>query len=171
MSAGTWLPNGNGTYTPNNVFSYSISIACNHCSEPACKKVCPAGAIGKRGDGIVFIDKDLCIGCGSCATACPYSAPSLDKETMKMEKCDFCRELLAEGETPACVAACSMRAIEYGDIGTLKSRYPEAVQQLAPLSDPAQTKPSLLITPHRKYRNADDPISFNLPEEIQAYEV
>jgi anaerobic dimethyl sulfoxide reductase subunit B (iron-sulfur subunit) len=173
ISAGSWTEEAVGNavvYKPNNVFSYSFSIGCNHCADPACMKICPANAIGKRADGIVFIDRDACIGCQSCASACPYNAPSFNKETEKMEKCDFCRELLAADEQPACVAACSMQAIEYADLNTLRSKYPEAVQQVDPLSDPAQTKPSLLITPSRQYNKAANISSFSMPEELQAYE-
>jgi anaerobic dimethyl sulfoxide reductase subunit B (iron-sulfur subunit) len=173
ISAGNWTEDvvGNAVvYKPNNVFSYSFSIGCNHCADPACKKVCPANAIGKRGDGVVFIDRELCIGCQSCSTACPYNAPSLNKETEKMEKCDLCRELLVSGEQPACVAACSMQAIEYGELGALRSKYLEAVQQVDPLSAASQTKPSLLITPHRKYGKAVNTSSFSMPEELQANE-
>jgi anaerobic dimethyl sulfoxide reductase subunit B (iron-sulfur subunit) len=133
-------------------------------------KVCPANAIAKRADGIVFIDRELCIGCESCSAACPYNAPSFDREAMKMEKCDFCRELLAEGETPACAASCNMQAIEYGELEMLKVLHPEAVQQIFPLPDPSQTRPSLLITPHRKYKADQETSVFNMPEELQAYE-
>lgn len=167
--AGSWDTSGS-TPSPDGVYSYSFTIACNHCADPACMKVCPANAIAKRADGIVFIDRELCIGCESCSAACPYNAPSFDREAMKMEKCDFCRELLAEGETPACAASCNMQAIEYGELEMLKVLHPEAVQQIFPLPDPSQTRPSLLITPHRKYKADQETSVFNMPEELQAYE-
>ena len=169
-STGSWTVNSNGSLTPNNVCSYGISVSCNHCAEPACQKVCPAGAICKRADGIVFIDSDLCIGCLSCADACPYGAPSFNKETMKMEKCDFCRELLAAGELPACVGSCPTYSIEHGDLEYLKLIHHTAVSQVEPLPDPSQTTPSLLIKPHRKYVAAAPVTQYNMPEEIQAYE-
>jgi anaerobic dimethyl sulfoxide reductase subunit B (iron-sulfur subunit) len=173
VSTGNWvvIDEANRLYEPTNVFSYSLSIACNHCADPACKKVCPAGAIAKREDGIVFIDWDLCIGCGSCASACPYNAPSLDKEVLKMDKCDFCRELLPTGEDPMCVAACSVRAIEYGDLENLRIKHPNAVQRVEPLPDPSQTGPSLLVEPHRKSTNNMVATLFNMPEELQANEI
>jgi anaerobic dimethyl sulfoxide reductase subunit B (iron-sulfur subunit) len=171
VSTGSWdLP-----YNSGGAFSYSLSVACNHCADPACLKVCPVNAIVKRAkDGIVFIDKDICIGCGSCVTACPYGVPSLDKATLKTDKCDFCRELVSVGESPACVTACSMNAIDYGDLDYLKSKYPNAVQQIYPLASPEQTKPSILITRHRKSRGTESEATariFNMPEELQVAEL
>jgi anaerobic dimethyl sulfoxide reductase subunit B (iron-sulfur subunit) len=173
MSAGSFdtevLQEGSLTYkayNPNKVFSYSLSMSCNHCVKPACQTACPAGAIGKRDDGIVFIDKNLCTGCGICASTCPYGAPSMNPDTMKMEKCDMCRELITAGEGPACVDACSMNALDYGDIETLKLQYPMAVQQVYPIEGPAKTNPSLLIVPHRKYTGETGVIITSLPEEL-----
>ena len=171
IGMGSWSgPDANGAYTHTNAFSYSVSMACNHCANPACMASCPAGAIGKRDDGIVFIDRELCVGCMSCSFVCPYDAPSFDKDAMKMDKCDFCRELIGASETPACVAACLMQALEYGPLDRLELLHPEAVQQVAPLADPVQTNPSFLITPHRKYDDSSTGMPFNMPEEIQAYE-
>jgi anaerobic dimethyl sulfoxide reductase subunit B (iron-sulfur subunit) len=167
VSAGDWQ---------SDAYVYSVSMGCNHCADPACLKVCPVAAITKRAsDGIVFINKYACIGCGSCAAACPYDVPSLDLSlaSPKSDKCDFCRELLAIGESPVCVAACSMNALDYGDIDQLKSKYPGTVRQVFPIADPAETQPSLLITKHRKYTGAESAGSalvVNMPEELQTYE-
>jgi anaerobic dimethyl sulfoxide reductase subunit B (iron-sulfur subunit) len=172
VSAGDW----DKTSSDGGAYSYSISIACNHCANPACKANCPANAIGKRSDGIVYIDHELCIGCGNCTSACPYGAPSLSKEELKTRKCDFCRELVEMGESPACVAACSMQAIDFGDLDALKAKYPKAanVQQVYPIAGPEQTQPSLIITRHRKYTGNENGATadiFNMPEELQGYEV
>jgi anaerobic dimethyl sulfoxide reductase subunit B (iron-sulfur subunit) len=121
-------------------------------------------------NGIVDVDKDVCIGCGSCAAACPYDAPSVDKVTQTSGKCNFCKDLLAKDEMPACVAACSMQAIEYGTLDELKAAHPDAVAQVAPLPDAGQTSPSLLIKPHTKYAADMRFESFNMPEELQASE-
>ncbi len=51
-----------------------VPVGCMHCEEPPCLDVCPTTATGKRDDGIVTIDYDLCIGCAYCAVACPYQA-------------------------------------------------------------------------------------------------
>jgi Fe-S-cluster-containing dehydrogenase component len=45
---------------------------CQHCQEAPCTRVCPVGATWVRGDGIVVMDYDRCIGCRYCQVACPY---------------------------------------------------------------------------------------------------
>ena len=84
-----------------DVFAYYLSIACNHCEDPACVKVCPTKAHFKRKeDGLVVIDREKCIGCGACAAACPYGAPQLDVKAKKMLKCDGCLDRLEKGLAP-----------------------------------------------------------------------
>ena len=51
-----------------------MPVGCQHCAEPPCMEVCPSTATGKRDDGIVTIDYDICIGCAYCFVACPYQA-------------------------------------------------------------------------------------------------
>jgi phenylacetate-CoA ligase len=61
-----------GTYP--SVSRTFVPVGCQHCADPPCMHVCPTGATGKRADGIVTIDYDLCIGCAYCDVACPYQA-------------------------------------------------------------------------------------------------
>ena len=51
-----------------------LPTGCQHCDNPPCQEVCPSGATGKRADGLVTIDYDVCIGCAYCIMACPYEA-------------------------------------------------------------------------------------------------
>ena len=64
------------TGTFPNATMYHYSATCNHCESPACVANCPTGAMQKGDDGTVQHDDEACIGCGSCATACPYEVPS-----------------------------------------------------------------------------------------------
>lgn len=130
-----------------DVCAYYVSISCNHCADPACVKVCPTKAHFKRKeDGLVVIDTKKCIGCGACAMACPYHAPVLNPVTKKMSKCDGCLNRLQAGLQPICVESCPQRAIEFGPIEELRRKHGK-LAQIAPLPDPAQTKPSLVIRP------------------------
>ncbi len=84
----------------------SFAVLCQHCLDPQCMKACPNGALSKSKDGIVRMDKRLCVNCGLCIAACPEGAPfrAPDGEVVK---CDLC-----DGE-PACVEACPHGALMY----------------------------------------------------------
>jgi anaerobic dimethyl sulfoxide reductase subunit B (iron-sulfur subunit) len=144
---GGWVKQGD-FYVPNAVFSYGISVSCMHCENPACVNVCPAGAMTKRADGIVLVNQDQCIGCRYCEWACPYGAPQFDEHKGVMSKCNFCEDLLARGENPACVDACPMRAIEFGELSELRAKY-GTLAGVEPLPVPSITSPAVVITPHR----------------------
>ena len=140
----------------NNVFAYYVSVGCNHCSEPACVQACPTGACHKQQtNGLVKIDSDVCIGCGSCSRACPYDAPQLDPNRGVMTKCDGCEEEWNRGELPRCVQGCPQRVLDFGPIEELAARYPQAdVADIAPLANPSITNPSLLITRIPLHKNS-----------------
>jgi Fe-S-cluster-containing dehydrogenase component len=89
---------------------------CNHCEHPSCVTACPTRATYKREDGIVVVDKELCIGCGTCIAACPYGARYYHPGQQKVDKCDFCQAHLEQGQPPACVAACITACRHFGDL-------------------------------------------------------
>lgn len=93
---------------------FHLSLACNHCLEPACLVGCPANAYTKDPrTGAVLIDQDTCMGCRYCSWVCPYEAPQFNTATGIMEKCTFCDHRQAEGFTPACVVACPTDALRF----------------------------------------------------------
>lgn len=51
--------------------------ACLHCKDPKCMTGCPTGAISRLPQGHIDISPQLCIGCGDCASQCPYHAISM----------------------------------------------------------------------------------------------
>ncbi len=132
-----------------NVWAATITMSCNHCTTPACREVCPVEAITKsEEDGLVTINTDLCIGCQTCVTACPYSAPCYHPDTNTVGKCDGCLNMLAVDEQPACVAACQSRCLFFGEISELEAKYgANAVKDLTELPDSSMTGPNFLITP------------------------
>lgn len=146
-TGGSWMPQGD-QLVPNQVFGYTISIACNHCENPRCVEVCPTTAMHKRADGIVVIDQDQCIGCRYCQWACPYGAPQFDEAKGVMTKCNFCQDLLAQGQNPACVDACPLRALDFGELDQLRAKYGNT-NAVEPLPVASFTNPSLVLTPNR----------------------
>ena len=146
-AGGAWMADGDAWL--HDVFAYYVSISCNHCEDPICQQVCPSGAMRKHSDGFVVLDSERCIGCGSCAFACPYKAPSFSRAMRVMRKCDGCRFRVAEGLEPVCVPACPMRALGFGPLEELRVRY-GSERDVAPLPSSDYTKPSIVVTPHRR---------------------
>ena len=123
-----------------NVRRIYIPTLCNQCEDAPCEKVCPSGATYTRGDGIVMVNQQKCIGCNACAVACPYDARTqLTRDKLNrsyfggsdlagfelargarwlpgtVAKCDFCSRRVDDGLQPACVVACPTEARIFGD--------------------------------------------------------
>ncbi|MEG0791182.1 MAG: DMSO/selenate family reductase complex B subunit [Gordonibacter sp.] len=140
----------------NDVFTYYVSVACNHCDSPLCMAKCPQGAISKDSKtGIVTSDPEKCIGCGTCVITCPYGAPKVDEEKKKSVKCDLCADRIAEGKQPICVESCPLRALDCGEIADLRAKYGD-VAAVAPLPDSSETSPNLVITEPAGAKPFDD---------------
>lgn len=96
---------------------YFLPVSCQHCANPECVTVCPTGASRiNEEDGTVQIDRDQCIGCGACLSACPYGCRYIDADTSVAEKCDLCASITSEGVLPQCVTQCGGMARWYGDL-------------------------------------------------------
>lgn len=165
---GEWKQNDAGSYVPDGVFGYFISLSCNHCTRPACVANCATRAMQKDVDtGIVWIDPELCPGCKTCQVACPYDAPTFDEETGLMLKCDMCREELARDRQPICVAACPMRALDFGTREEMVEKYGEGDIEIEPLPRDT-TGPNLILSPHRDAQKTGSGTGtlVNLEEEL-----
>lgn len=90
---------------------------CMHCERPTCESVCPVGAIRKLESGPVVYDEDACMGCRYCLQACPFQVPAYQWNALApyVRKCDFCAERQERGEQPACVEACPVGAVQFGN--------------------------------------------------------
>ncbi len=130
------------TNTSDGKRFFPLAMSCNHCDEPACKSACPQGAITKDADnGIVTVDRTVCIGIQSCIKACPFAKPMIADDKQEpmplttwhiqhpMQKCTACSEdRLKNNLKPACVASCVGRALDFGTIEYITTTYSDAVR-------------------------------------------
>lgn len=101
------------------------SMACMHCTEPSCAKVCPRKCFSLDEEtGTVQLSNTACVGCGMCKRACPFDAITITMDR-KADKCDGCIQRLREGLLPRCVAACPQAAITIDDRPALRAQLRE----------------------------------------------
>lgn len=102
---------------------------CHQCLDAPCVKACPTGAlfVDQENGNVRLVDKDTCVGCGFCLTACPFEierpivAPDAASGTLTSRKCDLCQNapyhFHADGGGvnghQACVAVCPVDAIRF----------------------------------------------------------
>ena len=81
-----------------------MPIICSQCKDAPCAEVCPVDAL-RRMDGVVKLDKEVCISCYRCIEACPFGAMYAHEECDYPLKCDMCNG------NPRCVEECPKGAI------------------------------------------------------------
>ena len=97
------------------------SDVCKHCVNAPCLEACPTGAIIRTEFDTVYVQQDICNGCGYCVVACPFGVIARDEEgTHTARKCTLCYDRMKDGIEPACAKACPTDSIQYGDVETLK---------------------------------------------------
>jgi len=138
----------------------SLPMMCQHCEHPPCVDVCPTTASFKRADGIVLVDKHRCIGCRYCMMACPYKARSFVHEPLHdqnpdvprgkgtVESCTLCVHRIDQGLRPACVEACTNKAILFGDLNDAESEIAKKVRSVASV----QVRADLRLNPGIRYQ-------------------
>lgn len=91
-----------------------VNERCMHCGEAGCMKVCPSpGALTRTKDGIVVYNREKCISCKYCVSACPFNVPRYDGDD-KVSKCHWCVDRVRGGLPPACVRACPTQTLQFG---------------------------------------------------------
>lgn len=146
-----------GTYGLGDLKMSTYTMACQHCTAPACEAVCPTGATYiDEETSLVLVDNEKCIGCGLCQEACPYDVRRLQEDEPEyftdfniggegapthvkgtMEKCTFCHHRVVKGGQPFCVEVCPARARTFGDLDDPES---EISQKLAGAEKSEQLK-------------------------------
>lgn len=107
-----------------------LSDVCKHCERAGCLEACPTGAIVKTEHGTVYIQPDVCNGCGYCVPACPFGVVARSEDTGVAQKCTLCFDRLNGGLEPACAKACPTDSIEFGPIDRLREKARARVELL-----------------------------------------
>ncbi len=146
-----------------------MSDVCKHCVEAPCQEACPTGALIYNEFDNVYVQNDICNGCGYCITACPFGVLGRSEEDGHAHKCTLCYDRQKDGMTPACAKACPTASIQFGPIEELRER---ARQRVDDLHSRGETEAYLYgadATAEYGPLNAfflltDHPNAYNLPE-------
>jgi len=130
-----------------------MSDVCKHCTNAGCLEACPTGAILRNEFDDVFVQPDVCNGCGYCVPSCPFGVVDLiapadydahrgfaldgrsnDDATQSRGgvagKCTLCYDRQRVGLVPACAKACPTESIKFGDVDDLRVQAKRRVEQL-----------------------------------------
>ena len=125
-----------------------MSDVCKHCESAPCQHSCPTGAIVYNTYGDVYVQNDICNGCGYCVSACPFGviarsgsthAPSHEDAGTQMSfeagdghahKCTLCYDRQSDDMTPACAKSCPTASIQFGQVDELRERARRRVEEL-----------------------------------------
>ena len=169
------LTNGDGLDLPHDsegrLEMHWTPLACQHCDNAPCVKVCPVGATYRRDDGVVMMDNSRCIGCRYCMIACPYAVRVFNwgradrpngletgmvapRPVGTVEKCTMCVHRLPEGQVPSCVWSCPAQARVFGDLDDPDSRVARLVRDREGemLLEEKGTRPKVRYLPPRRRR-------------------
>ena len=163
---------GRGGNDPDLLSWQFSSDVCKHCEVAGCLEACPTGAIVRTEFGGVFIQPDVCNGCGYCVVGCPFGVVDRRPDDGRVFKCTFCYDRQLDGLKPACASVCPTESILFGELEELRERADERVAELhrrgmddATLWDPRDTSVGGV---HSLFIVRGDPRAYNLPPEPEA---
>lgn len=112
-------------------FSWLFSSdVCKHCARAGCLDSCPTGAIVRTEFDSVYVQPDICNGCGYCVVNCPFGVIDRREDDGRAWKCTLCYDRLREEMEPACAKACPTDSIKFGDLEELRETAQERVRTL-----------------------------------------
>ncbi len=148
-----------------------LSDVCKHCEAAGCLESCPTGAIVRTENAAVFVQNDVCNGCGYCVVSCPFGVidrredEPLDKGGAF--KCTFCYDRQISGLVPACAKSCPTESIRFGPLADLEA---EAARRVAHLRESGQPDAQLYNPKHTSVKGIhafflllSAPEAYNLP--------
>ncbi len=112
-------------------FSWEFSSdVCKHCEVAGCLEACPTGAIVRTEFGGVYVQPDVCNGCGYCVVSCPFGVVQRNEADGRAFKCTFCYDRQKVGLKPACAQACPTESIKFGPLERLHIDAQERIKEL-----------------------------------------
>jgi formate dehydrogenase iron-sulfur subunit len=106
-----------------------LSDVCKHCENAGCMEACPTGAIVRNEFGNVYVQPDICNGCGYCVPSCPFGVIAVQPDTGVAQKCTLCYDRQKDGLEPACAKSCPTDAIVFGPVDELRARAEARVEK------------------------------------------
>ncbi|MDX1624206.1 MAG: 4Fe-4S dicluster domain-containing protein [Gemmatimonadota bacterium] len=111
-----------------------LSDVCKHCEHAGCLEACPTGSIVRTPTGAVYVQDDVCNGCGYCVVSCPFGVIDRRPEPLPGAggafKCTFCWDRQSSGRVPACAKACPTESIRFGPLDELREEAAGRVGEL-----------------------------------------
>lgn len=155
---------GNTGEQPSWTFSSDV---CKHCEVAGCLEACPTGSIVRTEFGGVYIQPDVCNGCGFCVVSCPFGVVQRNQKDGRAFKCTFCYDRQKVGLKPACAKACPTESIKFGEINDLREAARKRMEILqergiedATCYDPTETSVRGI---HAMFILRGDSRTYNLP--------
>ncbi len=107
-----------------------VSDVCKHCVRAGCLEACPTGAILRTEFDTVYVQPDVCNGCGYCVSACPFGVIDRRPDDGRAFKCTLCYDRLKGGLEPACAKSCPTDSIQFGPVEELRVKAEKRVEEL-----------------------------------------
>jgi formate dehydrogenase iron-sulfur subunit len=112
-------------------FSWLFSSdVCKHCARAGCLEACPTGAIIRTEFDSVYVQPDICNGCGYCVINCPFGVIDRSLDDGRAWKCTLCYDRMKSDMEPACAKACPTDSIRFGDLDELRHTARQRVAKL-----------------------------------------
>lgn len=157
------IPGFGGNAPEMAAWEFSSDV-CKHCGEAGCLEACPTGSIVRTEFGGVYVQPDVCNGCGYCVVACPFGVIERNEKDGRAFKCTFCYDRQLAGLEPACSTACPTKSIKFGELDQMRSEAWDRVVQLQARGyDVALYDPESVDGIHALFITRGDPKSYNLP--------